>query len=224
MTTFVLVPGGWHGAWSFHALARELRRRGHEVFPVTLTGVGERRHLASAAVNLDTHIQDVVAVLELEEITDAVLLGHSYAGMVITGVADRAASRIGRLVYSDAYVPADGESCFGLANDLFRQLFLKVGTDGYSVPAPLGTAPRATPHPLASFMQPIRLTEAPDNVAARDYIYLSDWADTPFTPFYERFRQDPTWRVHAVAARHNMPTVMPELMANILTDEERSPA
>ncbi|WP_028934152.1 alpha/beta hydrolase [Pseudonocardia spinosispora] len=219
MTTFVLVPGGWHGAWAIQALVRELRGRGHEAFPVTLTGVGERRHLASASVNLDTHIQDVLAVLETEEITDAVLVGHSYAGMVITGVADRAPSRISRLVYSDAYVPADGQSCFELTNDVFRQVFLQVGADGYSVPAPAGTAPRATPHPLASFMQPIRLTEAPDNIPARDYLYLSDWADTPFTPFYERFRDDPAWRVHVVAAQHNMPTVMPELMADVLTGE-----
>ena len=113
MTTFVLVPGGWHGGWYYSALAGRLREAGHQALPVTLTGIGERAHLSAPAVNLDTHVEDVLAVLESEKVTDAVLVGHSYAGMVITGVADRAApGSVRRLVYCDAYVPQDGQSCW----------------------------------------------------------------------------------------------------------------
>jgi pimeloyl-ACP methyl ester carboxylesterase len=94
MTNFVLVPGSHHGGWSFEPVSSRLRSLGHAVYPLTLTGVGERNHLISASVNLDTHITDVVSVLEAEQITEAVLCGHSYGGMVITGVADRVPERL----------------------------------------------------------------------------------------------------------------------------------
>ncbi|MFF3573712.1 alpha/beta fold hydrolase [Nocardia jiangxiensis] len=128
---FVLVPGGWHGGWSYTPLANALRQHGHDACPVTLTGVGDRNHLLTATTNLDTHINDVTAMLESERITDAVLVGHSYAGMVITGVADRVPERVATLVYSDAYVPDDGQSCFELTSAEFRRMFVegRVTTD-----------------------------------------------------------------------------------------------
>ena len=127
-----------------------------------MTGLGERRHLLNAAVNLETHIEDVVQILATERLTDVVLLGHSYGGMVLTGVIDRAPDRIAAAVYSDAYVPAQGESCFDLANDLFRGMFLEgAAQDGFSVPPPPGLDPRATAHPLAAFLQRLRLANTP---------------------------------------------------------------
>jgi pimeloyl-ACP methyl ester carboxylesterase len=131
------------------------------------------------AVNLDTHIRDVVAVIEAEDLSDVVLVGHSYGGMVITGVADALPGRIRRLVYSDAYVPEDGDSCWSLTSPAFRELFAAgAGGDGFSVPPPAGADPRATAHPLASFMQRIRLSGAVGAVVRRDYIYLSGWDGT----------------------------------------------
>src|SRR6476660_1698835 len=97
MTAFVLVHGAWHGGWCWKRVTPLLRAAGHEVFAPTLTGLGERAHLASRGINLDTHINDVVMLMEAEELEDVVLVGHSYAGMVITGVADRAPQRIRRL-------------------------------------------------------------------------------------------------------------------------------
>src|SRR5262245_3014748 len=97
--TFVLVPGGGHGGRCYRRVARILRAEGHDVYAPTMTGVGERAHLLSADIDLDTHIRDIVAVLEFEDLRDVILVGHSYGGMVITGVADRAPGRVGRLVF-----------------------------------------------------------------------------------------------------------------------------
>ena len=119
MATFVLVPGAWHGGWWFDPLARRLRRHGHEAYLLTLTGVGDRNHLLTDSVNLD-NIQDLANVLEAERIEDAVLVGHSYGGMVITGVADRVPERVDALVYVDAFVPRDRDAAWDLATDDLR--------------------------------------------------------------------------------------------------------
>jgi pimeloyl-ACP methyl ester carboxylesterase len=152
MATF--VPGAWHGGWWFELLARRLRRHGHEAYPLTLTGVGDRNHLLTASVNLDTHIQDVAIVLEAERIEDAVLVGYSYGGMVITGVADRVPERVDALVDVDAFVPRDGDAAWDLATDDLRRWYLEgARADGYAV-APLPFFdPQATSHPLASLRQ-----------------------------------------------------------------------
>jgi pimeloyl-ACP methyl ester carboxylesterase len=115
MTTYVLVHGGHHGGWCYKKVARLLRNAGHEVYSPTLTGLGERRHLLSADVDLDMHIADVVGVLTVEDLRDVVLVGHSYGGMVITGVADRVPDRIKELVYLDAAHPRNGESLADVA-------------------------------------------------------------------------------------------------------------
>ncbi len=123
MTTYVLIPGAWHGAWCFDDLADALRREGHRVLTYTLTGVAERVHLAHGGVNLETHITDVLAALAAEsDADDLVLVGHSYGGMVITAVADRVPEKVDALVYLDAVVPHDGESCWHLVNDEMRQV------------------------------------------------------------------------------------------------------
>src|SRR5262245_27897653 len=108
MSTYVLVHGGGHGGWCWQRLARLLRAEGHEVYTPTLTGLGERAHLLSPHIDLDTHIADVVGVLKYEGLTNVILVGHSYGGMVITGVADRALAHVGHLVFLDASIPYDG--------------------------------------------------------------------------------------------------------------------
>lgn len=115
MTTYVLVHGGHHGGWCYQKVARLLRKAGHEVYTPTLTGLGERRHLLSKEVDLAMHIEDVVGVLNFEDLHDVMLAGHSYGGMVITGVADRALGRIKELVYLDAAHPRNGESLADVA-------------------------------------------------------------------------------------------------------------
>ena len=219
MTTFVLVPGAWHGGWYFEPIAETLRSQGHTVFPVTLTGLGDPARPRTAQTNLDAHIQDVLTLLETEDIQDAVLLGHSYSGMVITGAAARAGGRIRRLVYSDAYVPSDGDSCFNLTSPGYRKLFLEgAQADGLTVTPPPGLDPRTNAHPLAAFLQRIKLESEP-KVQRRDYIYLSAWAETPFTGVYERLRDDPDWHVHTLPIGHAIAREAPDDLVRILTEE-----
>ncbi|MFG3510567.1 alpha/beta fold hydrolase [Streptomyces sp. NPDC047821] len=218
MTTYVLVPGAWHGAWTFAPLARQLRAHGHQAYPLTLTGVGDRRHLLTATVNLDTHIDDVANLLTDEEITDAVLVGHSYGGMVITGAADRVPGRVAGLVYVDAVVPAHGDSCWSLVTDRERAWYLDgAGETGYtSAPLPFFDA-RATPHPLASLLQSIRLDGGLDRFRGLDYVHATDWdGESPFTALYERLRDDPAWRTHALASGHNVMRDAPDELLTIL--------
>ena len=218
MTTFVLVPGAWHGGWWFEPLARKLREHGHEAHAVTLTGVGDRSHLLTSSVNLDTHIQDVVNVLENERIEDAVLCGHSYGGMVVSGVADRVPERLRALVYADAFVPEDGQSAWDQVNDLWRQAYLSgIGGDGYTATAPpFGLDPRARTHPLATLFQKIRLTGAWEKVPTWHFLYMAGFENTPFTPTYERLCQDPTWTVHNLPYGHDILRDAPEEFLRLL--------
>lgn len=173
--TFVLVHGGGHGGWCYQPVARLLRAQGHEVYAPTLTGLGERSHLLNPDIDLDTHITDVVNTLEYEDLNDVILVGHSYGGMVITGVADRASQRTGHLVYLDAATPQNGESLLDLAAPLLNaarrhariengvELVLDPGTDplgfyGVTDPAQIEwMKTRLTPHPWKSFEQKLRL-------------------------------------------------------------------
>jgi pimeloyl-ACP methyl ester carboxylesterase len=207
MPTFVLIPGGWRGGWSLTPVARKLRALGHEVFAATLTGLGERVHLAaSARPNLETHILDVANLLTFEDLHDVVLCGHSYAGMVVSGVADLMPERIAAVVYVDAFVPNDGEAWWDLAGDYFRKLAIDgSAADGFSVqPPPSPGDARRVPHPLASFRQSIRLTGRWQEVREKMFIYATGWAETPFTATYERLGQDPAWIVKSVPTGHDI--------------------
>ena len=110
MATFVLVHGAWHGAWCWRRVVRLLTRNGHEAFAPTLTGVGERSHLLAPAVGLDTHVLDVVNEMKWQELNNVVLVGHSYGGMVISGVAEKMEKAIASIVMLDAFVPEDGQA------------------------------------------------------------------------------------------------------------------
>jgi pimeloyl-ACP methyl ester carboxylesterase len=217
MTTYVLIPGACHGAWCFDDLADALRSRGHRVHALTLTGIAERAHLLHAGVNLETHIVDVVAELEAHNVNDAVLVGHSYGGMVITGVADRVPERVDTLVYLDALVPRDGESCWHLVNDEERQWYLDVDDTGYGVsPMPFFDS-RATAHPLASFLQRIKLTGDLNRLRRRDFVYALKWpGDSPMRPSYERVKDDPHWNIHELDGAHNLMRDNPDDLVRIL--------
>ena len=130
MTTFVLLPGGWKGSWAYEAVVPLLERAGHAVHALTLTGLRPDDDNATVATaNLDTHADDVLRLLDRAHITNATLVGHSYAGMVIAAAADRADGRVSRLVHLDAYVPRDGESCWSSTSDEYREAF-RAGAPG----------------------------------------------------------------------------------------------
>lgn len=223
MTTYVLIPGACHGAWCFDDLARALCGAGHRVLSYTLTGVAERAHLAHAGVNLDTHIADVLAALAAEpDAEDLVLVGHSYGGMVITAVADRIPEKIDALVYLDALVPYDGESCWHLVNDEERQWYLGVDDTGYGVPPLPFFDPRASAHPLASLLQRIKLTGDLHKFRRRDFVYALNWpGDSPLRSSYERVKNDPNWTVHELDGAHNLMRDNPDDLLRILSDVAR---
>ena len=179
IATFVVVHGGFGGAWEWTPVARRLRRRGHEVFSPTLTGMGERAHLAAPDVGVHTHVDDVVAVLEMEDLCDVVLCAHSYGGIPVTGAADRVPKRIGMLIYVDALVPRDGQSALDLLPDWFTDEAQATADARGRVPMPRVLEPpagwidesernryvrRLRPQPLGSFTEPVRLSGAADDV------------------------------------------------------------
>jgi pimeloyl-ACP methyl ester carboxylesterase len=139
MTTYVLVGGAWLGGWAWQPVARQLRSQGHDAYPVTLTGLGDRSHLATPETDLETYLTDVVNLLEFEDLHDVVLVGHSYAGIVVTGVADRIPERIALLAYLDAGPSPDGVAFLDLqppeARELLERLVDQAG-DGWRLPLP----------------------------------------------------------------------------------------
>ena len=221
MTTFILVPGMCHGAWCFDDLSAALRSAGHHVLALTLTGVAERAHLLPGGVNLTTHVTDVLAAIANDEAAgdDLVLVGHSYGGMVITGVADCIADRVDALVFLDAVVPHDGESCWDVVNEEERQWYVGVDDTGFGVPPMPFFDDRATAHPLATVMQPLRLTGDVNRVRRRDYVYALDWpGESPLKPSYDRVRNDPKWNCHELDGKHNLMRDNPDDLLRILLD------
>jgi pimeloyl-ACP methyl ester carboxylesterase len=179
MATYVLVHGGGHGGWCYQRVARLLRAAGHEVYTPTMTGLGERSHLVSPDVDLDLQIRDITAVLHHDDLRDVVLVGHSYGGMVVTGAADRAADRVGKLVYLDAANPKNNQSLVDVSgpNIEFIRPYGKVvdGVELVLLPAPDAAllygvtdpddvawmADRLTAHPWRCFEQKLVLTNEP---------------------------------------------------------------
>jgi pimeloyl-ACP methyl ester carboxylesterase len=222
MTTYVLIPGACHGSWCFDDLAEALRAQGHRVLAVTLTGVAERAHLLHAGVNLGTHIADVLAELAVHDVSDAVLVGHSYGGMVITAVADHIPQQVDSLVYLDAFVPRDGESCWMLTTDEQREWYAAVDDTGYGVPPLPFFDSRATAHPLASLMQPIRLADDLSRFGRRVYVYATKWdGESPFAATFDRVRRDPSWTTHVLDGAHNLMRDNPDDLLRILLDAGR---
>jgi pimeloyl-ACP methyl ester carboxylesterase len=217
---FVMVPGGWQGGWVFDSVAAELHRNGHDVEAVTLSGLESDGPVAvDRPPNLDAHIDQVAEIIDRSDGTPLALCGHSYGGMVIAGVADRLGDRLAQLVFIDAYVPDDGDSCWSLTSDSFRELFIAgVRADGRWVAVPDGLDPRARPHPLPSFVQTIRLGDNPGHAFARTYISGGAWPGSPFVTLTERLRTESGWRVHEIPVGHNIARRDPQTLAAVLNE------
>lgn len=218
--TYVIVHGAWGGGWSHKEVDRLLTADGNKVYRPTLTGLGERSHLANTNIDLSLHIQDIVNVILWENLHDIVLVGHSYGGMVITGVADKVPDRIRRVIYLDALLPENGES----ANDIRRKVGLdRPIRDGFVIPDWLkGTEPlpHDVPHPLKTFNEHIALKN--QEVARRlptTYILTVDPGKQPeddaFFPFYERAKAR-GWTTQIMEGDHNVQTTRPQELVKLL--------
>jgi len=230
MATFVVAHGAWSAGWVWKKMRPLLRKRGHEVFTPTYTGLGERVHLASPGVGLETHIEDILAVLEFEDLREVILIGHSYGGMVATGVADRALGRLAHLVYLDAFVPRDGQSLFDLQPEetraRMREAARMAGAGWRIPPNPLPpdtseadvawAAPRRMMQPIRTFEDPIYLTGVAQTVP-RTYIYCTRPAEGDvFGQFAARARSEPGWSYREIDASHNPHITAAEVLAGLL--------
>lgn len=221
MTTFVIVHGGWAGGWYFSDSARLMRAAGHDVYTPTLTGISERVHLGHPDIDLNTHIEDVVNVLVYEDLQDVALVGYSYGGMVVTGVAEQIPERIGQLIYLDAIVPEDGQSITALFPDIvafFEGVAKDVG-DGWKIPHD-PPHPRKTPHPLKTLTQPITIHNPAAAKLPRTYVKFTE-NSTPFALKLAEFAakaEADGWTYRELAADHIAPETHPEDVANILLE------
>jgi pimeloyl-ACP methyl ester carboxylesterase len=218
MAKIMLVPGAFHGGWYYTPLVSALRDAGHDVFTISLSGLDGPAERARVPVNLDTHIADVVSLAELEQLTDIVLCGHSYGGMVIAGAADRLVGRIKTLVFIDAIVPHDGDSVWSLWPQEAREMFIAAASDGLVTGPPTGVDPRARAHPLATFLQPVRL--GPGAYSARNKVYALCESDqgSPFWAFHDRLAEDPNWVTRKLACGHDFMNQAPELALALILE------
>lgn len=222
MATYLICHGAWSAGWAWRKVRPLLRAAGHEVFTPTYTGLGERAHLAHPLIDLETHIEDILAVIEAEGLRDILLVGHSYGGMVATGVADRVPGLIRHLCYLDAFVPQDGQSLNDLAGGA-----LAAPIAGWLIPpnpsAPdtaeadlAWTLPRRVHQPARCFSQRLRVAQAAPPFP-RSYIHCTQKAGTDvFAQFADRVRADPAWRFQALAASHSPNITAPEALAALL--------
>jgi pimeloyl-ACP methyl ester carboxylesterase len=234
----VIVHGAFGGAWSWNKfVVPMLREAGQTVYPVTLTGLGERSHLASPEVSLDTHIQDVVNTIWYEDLHDVILAGHSYGGNVITGVADRVPERLQQLVYLDAATPSDGQApADGTPGR--RQLLeeqARASGEGWKIaPGPVPAdqpaaitewaTPRRSPMPIKTMTSPLRLSQG-ETTLPRTFVYctLGKEPASPQVARAERVKNDPRWRYFELNTGHNLHYSAPQETVAILLELAKTP-
>ena len=229
--TFVLVHGAWHGGWCWSKVASILRGRGHTVVTPTQTGLGERAHLLSKSIDLEVFVTDIANVLRYEDLDDVVLVGHSFGGNAISGVADRMRERVRRLVYLDAVILENGQSVFGqLPKDVVaaRTKAAADSSGGLSIPAPPAEAfgitdaaqaqfvqPRFTPHPFNTFVTPLNLAGKVGNGLPASYIVCTD-------PIYQPLQSTRDWvkaagwKAIEIRAGHDAMVIAPDRLADLL--------
>ncbi len=229
---FVLVHGAWHGGWCWRDVGTRLRADGHTVFTPTMTGLGERAHLLNAQVGLSTFIDDVCAVIECEELTDVVLVGHSFGGPVISGVADRMPQRLRQLVYLDALIVQNGQSALGIlppqVQEERRQTIDPEGLrmampspDKFGVFAPEQAAwlqRRITPQPLKAYTEALSLQHPLGNGLPKTYIAVTAPWYAPLADIRAWVKAQPDWGWREIAAGHDAMVTAPDALAELLMD------
>lgn len=228
-TTYVIVHGAWGGAWQFKKTAQYLQQAGQQVYRPSLTGLGEKHHLAHKDIDLSIHINDVVNAILFENLHDVVLVGHSYGGMIVTGVADSIPDRIKKLVYLDAIVPQDGESAFDalrLRNDLSFSTRVQANQD-FLLPTwvrDTTKTPRDVPHPIKTMTQVLSLKNPKRLAIPTTYVFTYEkqkggMEKDDFYPFYLRSKEY-NWKTIYLEASHNPQIDKLEELVEILLKEK----
>lgn len=220
MATFVLIHGAWHGGWCWQRVQEILQRAGHAVHAPTLSGVGERSHLAGMQIDLTTHVLDVVNEIKWKDLNNIVLCGHSYGGMVITGAAEQVLDRIASIVYLDAFLPRDGQSLNDLAGGerAAEGLIPPISAEQFAVnPADQAWVNgKMTPQSARCFSEKIWLTGAAERVPKKTYIWASDRTSPSFQNAYERLSKASGWTTHSIACGHDVMIDRPAELAELL--------
>ncbi len=235
MSTFVLVHGAFYGGYCWRRVARALRAAGHEVHTPTLTGLGERAHLLTRDVGLDTHIHDVLGVMACEDLSAVILVGHSYAGMVIGGVAERVPERIAHLVFLDAHIPEDGKSDMEVLGGDTEAVLAGIKGDGWVLPAISAeitgvedaadlawVTPKRGPHPIKAMIDPLAVNNPAAARLPRSYLactrvdaLIKVFGGNPNAKFAARARAE-GWPIRDLATGHDAMISAPQLVTDAL--------
>jgi pimeloyl-ACP methyl ester carboxylesterase len=228
---YVLVHGAWHGGWCWQQVSSSLRERGAIVYTPTLSGLGEHKNVLSPAINLETHISDVVNLIEMEDLHDVVLVGHSYAGVVIAGVADRIPGRLSKLIYLDALVVENGQSAISIQPEEVQAVIHKSAEKdgGLTIPAWPAEAfgvkkpadiswvnARLTGHPLRTFSQPLVLQHPYGNRLPLHYIACTMDVLPAIAPIADMVKHNKAWRYYELATGHDAMLTEPQKTAALL--------
>lgn len=229
MANLIFVGGTSHGGWYFEGLVAELEKQGHICFAPDLSGLGTQVD-SSRAINLDTHIGDVLELIAQHGLSEVVLVGHSYGGMVITGVADRTQARVDAMVFLDAAIPESGQSLWSLIDQESQENFLKSAPDGLFIqPNPdfLKVRPRLRPHPLATKLQTLTYSEKAFSAPVKVFVFAEKYFGvpgqvSPFKRISERLAQDPAWQVEIWPYGHDLVAEAPERLVELISSTARS--
>ena len=226
---FVLVHGAWHGGWCWRRVADRLERKGHKVYAPSLTGLGDRSHLIGTRPTVTTHIDDIANIIRFEDLQRVILVGHSYGGIVISGVAEKVQAQLASMVFLDAFVPSNGQTIMSLSRQGLRDnvnAAIKRGDLGIPPAAAayfnVNEKDRAyvdrkcTPQPIGTYGDPVKLTGARERVAKKVYIRAKDFNSAGFDAIAARLRSDPAWTVHDMPCGHDAMIDMPDRLAELL--------
>lgn len=222
MASYVLVHGAWGGGQSYDQTAEDLRAAGHEVLVAQLTGLGSRSDELHPGITLTDHIDDVCEQVEQAGFDRFILVGHSYGGMVITGVAARLGARIDAIAYIDAFLPADGESLWDITAEFEHAWYIDSQKFTPGLVAPIGTVDfEPVPgivgrHPLLTLLEAVRYTGEEAKIPRRAYVFATDWQPTPFGRFFDFARAEGSWDCHESKASHYVMADQPEQTREIL--------
>ena len=229
-STFVLVHGAWHGGWGWVRLVALLRKQGHTVFAPTLTGLGERSHLIRPDIDASQHITDIVNVIRYERLTDIVLVGHSYGGCVVSGVAEVLPDTIKSIVFLDAFIPDDGDATVDLVQPAVKTIILAAAARGETT-VPVRDAAAfnvnekdrawvdslALPQPIGTMIEQLKLTGARERIANKTYIRATGYPNVSVEKARARAKAE-GWRTYEVPCGHNVMVDRPQRLAEILNE------
>ncbi len=227
----MLVHGAWHGGWCWRRVSDLLEKKGHKVFTPTMTGLCERSHLLSKDINLATHVTDIFNVLKWEDLKNIVLVGHSYGGFVVSGVADQAHDRIASIVFLDAFVPENGDSIYEKAPEAARGSMTEAIKKGEIAVKPIPAAvlrvnekdrawvdAKCTPQPIGAFTDKATVTGGREKIAKRAYIRAKGYPSVPFDGALDKFKASAGWKTYEVPSGHDVMVDMPDRLTEILVE------